>query len=185
MRLSRIWPSRSGELRTRNPRSPRRSTPSQCARRSASTVSTSTGSDRTAAASARASASRLSDQSAETLDLRERRPRLLRIHVLEPEPERRQRRAQLVRGVGDERLLRLEQPLELRRRLVELVREAAHLLGPLFGCAHIETTGADLDGRALRACAAVAPRRARSTARAARRRRGRRRRSPPGSASSA
>ena len=59
---------------------------------------------------------------------------ILRAEVLEPQPQRGQRRPQLVRGVGDERLLRGEQLLELRRRLVEHARErAAPPRGPSSG----------------------------------------------------
>ena len=89
------------------------------------------------------------DQPAEPLDLGERRPRVLRIHVLEPEPERRQRRPQLVRGVCDERLLRVEQLLELGRSLVELTRQPAHFFRALLRRADVEVPGTHLGGRML------------------------------------
>ena len=107
--------------------------------------------------------------------------------VLEPEPQRRQRRSQLVRGVGDERLLRVEELLELRSRLVELVREPrAPPAGPLLGRARVE-----IARRRSRAAAsshaAQRPRRPRARARGrpARRRRARSPRSRRASASSA
>ena len=47
--------------------------------------------------------------------------------VLEPQPQRGERRAQLVRGVGDELVLRMDEPLELGDGAVEDRRERLDL----------------------------------------------------------
>ena len=74
------------------------------------------------------------DESREALDLRERalevRPSRfgkVALEVLEPQPQRRQRRPQLVRCVGDELALRAEQLLQPADGLVEHRGERAHL----------------------------------------------------------
>ena len=69
------------------------------------------------------------DEAAEPLDLRERRRRLVRVEVLQPQAQRGQRRAQLVGRVGDERRAATRAALELGSRLVELARKRAHLAG--------------------------------------------------------
>ena len=51
----------------------------------------------------------------------------LGLEVLEPEPQRRERRPQLVRRVGDEVLLRADEPLDLRGGVVEARRELGDL----------------------------------------------------------
>ena len=93
--------------------------------------------------------------------------------VLEPQAQRRQRRAQLVRRVGDELALRAEELLELRHRLVEDARRAsAPPAGPSsLGRARVEVARADGRRRALEA-----PQRPRDEARERRRRRAPRRR---------
>ena len=158
--------------------------PPSPASRSASTASTSTASVAGRRGVGPRKREQRLDQPTEPLDLGERRPGGRRIHVLEPEAQRRQRRAQLVRGVGDERLLRVEQLLELRGRLVELVRQPAHL-GRALPRARARR-GARRRPRPPppRRAAAAARRRARARVRPARRRRARSRRSQPASASS-
>ena len=63
--------------------------------------------------------------------------------------KRGQRRPQLVGGVRDEGLLRLEQRLELRRRLVQLPREPPHLRRAFLRRPCLEVPGADLRRRLL------------------------------------
>ena len=88
----------------------------------------------TAACSARASASRPSTRRERRRTSVERAvevvsgvPAHVGFEVLEPEPERGQGRAQLVRRVGDERALRADELLEARRGRVERLREHGEL----------------------------------------------------------
>ena len=96
------------------------------------------------------------DETREPLDLGERclevaLPAFVHVplEVLEAQPERGQRRAQLVRGVGDELLLRVEQCVEPRHRLVELGGNGADFRRALLRCAGIEIARADGSGGLL------------------------------------
>ena len=81
------------------------------------------------------------DEVGEPLDLGQR---AFGVAVLEPQAQRRQRRAQLVRGVGDELVLRAHEQPELRDRLVEDARERPHLgRAVALGRARVEVAGAD------------------------------------------
>ena len=85
----------------------------------------------------------LVDEPGEPLGLDER---CVGLAVLEPEPQRRQRRPQLVRRVGDELLLRREQRRELGGRAIELPRETAHV-GRAVGLARARGQLAAADAR--------------------------------------
>ena len=72
------------------------------------------------------------------------------LEVLEPQPQRRQRRPKLVRRVRDEVFLRAYERLELRRRLVQRAREPANVVRPVaLGRTRIELAVADPLRRAL------------------------------------
>ena len=93
--------------------------------RPVTTVRTSTVAGTPPARSARATSSRPSTRRRQPRDLGQGAGdvglgvtpgRDLGLEVLEPEPQRRERRPQLVRRVGDELLLRADEPLEPARR---------------------------------------------------------------------
>ena len=100
--------------------------------RSATAAASSTGS--AGAASARASASSPST-SRDSRSTSGSAP--VDVAVLEPEPQRGERRAELVRGVGDEDLLRADELLEPPHHVVEGgARASAPRAGPRLGRAH-------------------------------------------------
>ena len=64
-------------------------------------------------------------------------------HQLQPHADARQRRAQLVRGIRQQRFVRLHQGLDAAGRSVELARQVGHLVAPLGGHAHAQVAFAE------------------------------------------
>ena len=85
--------------------------------------------------------------------------RRARVEVLEAEPQRGERRAELVRRVGDELLLGIEQPGDLGRHPIEGELEVLELRRPAsLGHARREVAAGDAVGRVLEPAHAAASR---------------------------
>jgi len=74
---------------------------------------------------------------------------LLATHQLQPHADAGERRAQLVRGIGQQRLVRLDQVFHPLGGGVELARQVGHLVLPLLGHPHREVALAKLLHAAL------------------------------------